>query len=65
MTTTVKHLTWTELEAGLDEIRRAPKDAGELMMIVRRPAVGVRDVIEEGALDPVDGLVGVAITSTS
>ena len=58
MTTAARHLTWDELEAGLDEIRRAPKDAGELMMIVRRPAVGVRDVLEEGELDPVEGLVG-------
>jgi hypothetical protein len=58
MTTTVKHLTWAELEAGLDAIRRSPKDAGELMMIVRRPAIGYRDVLDEAQLDPIEGLVG-------
>ena len=33
----IRHLSLEELEAGLDEIRRAPVDAGELRMIVRRP----------------------------
>ena len=33
----VRHLTAAELEAGLDEIRRSPKDEGVLMTIVRRP----------------------------
>jgi MOSC domain-containing protein YiiM len=47
-----------ELEAGLDEIRRAPKDEGVLEMIVRRPRKGEREVLEEGALDLRDGLVG-------
>ncbi len=32
-----EHLTMEELEAGLDNIRRSPKDNGELEMIVRRP----------------------------
>jgi hypothetical protein len=35
----VKHLTMSELEAGLDEIRRAPKEAGVLELIVRRPRI--------------------------
>jgi hypothetical protein len=47
-----------ELEAGLDEIRRAPKDEGVLELIVRRPRKGEREVLEEGALDLRDGLVG-------
>ena len=37
----MKHLTMNELEAGLDEIRRSPKDGGVLEMIVRRPAVQI------------------------
>jgi hypothetical protein len=54
----VRHLDQTELEAGLDEIRRAPKDNGVLAMIVRRPAINEREVVEEGALDLELGLVG-------
>ena len=58
MTTTIRHLTTEELEAGLDHIRRSPRDAGELKMIVRRPEVGVREELDAGELDVVDGLVG-------
>lgn len=53
-----KHLTILELEAGLDEIRQAPKDRGVLRLIVRRPQVNAREVLEEGHLDPIHGLVG-------
>jgi len=34
-------------------IRQSPKDHGVLELIVRRPRVGARDVLEEGELDPV------------
>ncbi len=54
----IKHLTMAELEAGLDEIRRSPKDEGLLEMIVRRPQTGEREVLEQGKLDLVEGLVG-------
>jgi MOSC domain-containing protein YiiM len=54
----VKHPTLGELEAGLAEIRQAPRDRGVLRLIVRRPTVGAREVIEEGRLDIVEGLVG-------
>ena len=54
----LKHLTAAELEAGLDEIRMAPKDEGVLELIVRRPAVDHREVLTEGELDLVEGLVG-------
>jgi hypothetical protein len=53
-----KHLTMAELEAGLDAIRRSPKDEGVIAMIVRRPKVDAREVLEEGELDLVEGLVG-------
>lgn len=56
--TTVTHLSKTELEAGLDHIRRSPKNKGVLEMIVRRPAVDQREVLEEGELDLARGLVG-------
>lgn len=54
----VKHLTMEELEAGLDEIRQSPKDEGVLELIVRRPLLDEREVLEEGELHPADGLVG-------
>ena len=53
-----KHLTMAELEAGLDTIRQSPKDEGLIAMIVRRPKVDSREVLEEGELDLVEGLVG-------
>src|SRR3981081_1237521 len=54
----VKHLTMQELEAGLDEIRRAPRTNGVLALIVRRPQEGLREVPTVAELDVVDGLVG-------
>jgi hypothetical protein len=53
-----KHLTTAELEAGLDTVRQSPKDEGVIALIVRRPQVDAREVLEEGELDPVEGLVG-------
>ncbi len=58
MTIAIKHLTTTELEAGLDEIRLAPKDSGLLQLIVRRPSVDERERVESGQLDTAEGLVG-------
>jgi hypothetical protein len=57
-TAEAKHLTAAQLEAGLDEIRRSPADEGRLEMIVCRPGVEKRRVLEEGRLDVEDGLVG-------
>jgi hypothetical protein len=51
-------LTRDELEAGLDEVRRAPADAGTLELIVRRPAIDERQVLDVGELTTADGLVG-------
>ena len=47
-----------ELEAGLDEIRQAPKDEGVLRLIVRRPQIEEREVLEEAELHLEDGLIG-------
>ena len=55
---TVRQLTLEELNAGLAGILRAPKDGGPLRMIVRRPGVGQREVLQEGRLDCEVGLVG-------
>jgi hypothetical protein len=50
--------TMAELETELDAIRRSPRDAGVLKLIVRRPQSGERQVLEVGELDQVEGLVG-------
>ncbi len=54
----MEHLSAEQLEGGLDEIRRSPTDRGRVELIVRRPAVGEREVLAEGQLDTVVGLVG-------
>jgi len=54
----IKHLTSAELQEGLAYLKAAPADEGRLEMIVRRPAVDQREAMHEGALDPVEGLVG-------
>jgi hypothetical protein len=54
----MRHLTIEELQAGLTEIRQSPADAGVLGMIVRRPGIGLRQILPEGQLDLLDGLVG-------
>lgn len=47
-----------ELEAGLAWVREAPVDDGRLELIVRRPAVDQREILDEGTLDCVEGLAG-------
>jgi len=51
-------LTNEEIEAGLDEITRSPKHEGVLQLIVRRPVIGAREILEEAELDTAVGLVG-------
>ena len=52
------HLPLDELERRLRELPPSPRDAGTLELIVRRPAVGEREVLSEGELDTTVGLVG-------
>ena len=52
------HLTMEELEAGLEAIRQSPKDEGVLELIVRRPDIGKREILDEGELHLDHGLVG-------
>ncbi len=54
----IKHLSLAELEAGLEMIRQAPRDEGQLELIVRRPETEVREALQEGLLDLSEGLVG-------
>jgi hypothetical protein len=50
--------TTAALEASLDHLRAAPADTGTLEMVVRRPDIGVREILDEGVLDDAEGLVG-------
>lgn len=54
----MEHLTKEELAAGLDEVRKSPKDKGILNLIVRRPETEQREILNKGSLDPAHGLVG-------
>jgi hypothetical protein len=58
METTVKHLTTAELEAALDHLRETPKDEGVVHLIVRRPEVDQREVLDEAELDTELGMIG-------
>jgi hypothetical protein len=55
---TVVHATTDELLAGLEHVRSSPADQGTLELIVRRPAEGLREVLDQGELDLEVGLVG-------
>ena len=55
---TVTHLTMSEMEENLDEIRNSPRNEGRLSLIVRRPRSGEREVIEEAELSVDEGLAG-------
>ena len=46
------------LMAGVDEVRHSPSDDGPIELIVRRPAVGEREVVDEATLDTGVGVVG-------
>lgn len=50
--------TADELTDHLPHLRAAPAEAGRLELVVRRPAVGEREVLEEGTLSEDGGLHG-------
>ena len=54
----VSDVTTGDLAEHLDHLRAAPADVGTLDLVVRRPRHGEREVLAEGVLDVVDGLVG-------
>ncbi len=51
-------LTSDSLEAGLRHVQDSPKHVGTLELIVRRPEVDEREVVERAALSVDHGLVG-------
>ena len=54
----VEHLSRERLGAGLGRIREAPQDGGRIVLIVRRPAVGQRELPAEVMLHQDSGLDG-------
>lgn len=54
----MEHLSRQRLESGLGKIRESPADRGRVILVVRRPAVGVRELADEAMLDTVTGLAG-------
>jgi hypothetical protein len=52
------HRTTQELLAYADHLRGAPAEVGTLDLVVRRPAVDQREILDECVLDPDRGLVG-------
>lgn len=52
------HLSLSEIEAGIDRVLASPKDIGLLELIVRRPKVNGREVVEKAVLDVENGLIG-------
>jgi MOSC domain-containing protein YiiM len=55
---TMQQLSRAQLEAGLGHVLDSPRAGGTLVLLVRRPAVGVRELAAEATLDPAAGLVG-------
>jgi hypothetical protein len=47
-----------ELQAGLEHILGSPKEGGSIDMIVRRPQVNEREILQDGELDTSMGLIG-------
>lgn len=54
----LKQITISELELGLKEIKSSPKDNGVLEMIVRRPEIERREIINSGEINLINGLEG-------
>ncbi len=52
------HRTTAELEAAVDDVRASPTDRGELALVVRRPAEGEREVLDEARLTFAQGVEG-------
>jgi hypothetical protein len=54
----MEHLSYQSLDAGLEKIRDSPRDSGQVILVVRRPEAGMRELLEEVLLDPEAGLAG-------
>ena len=52
------HVDLDTLQLAVDGIRQSPNDGGRVELIARRPRPRQREVLREGRLDPVVGLLG-------
>jgi hypothetical protein len=52
------HLELATLQAGIAHVRLSPSHTGRVELVVIRPGPGEREVLDEGELDTVLGLVG-------
>jgi hypothetical protein len=57
-TPALPYRTTAELDTRLEHLRTAPADAGTVRLVVRRPDLGVREILEVGELTEADGLLG-------
>lgn len=57
-TRAVTHRTTADLEAALPIFRSAPSDHGTLEVVLRRPAVDQREILDEATLTFADGVAG-------
>jgi hypothetical protein len=55
---TIRHPSYAEIEAQLPTIRAAPRDAGPVELIVRRPVTSERELLASAQLSVAEGLVG-------
>src|SRR5258708_4532079 len=54
----MEHLSFPALEAGLEHVRRSPRDEGIVQLIACRPDNSRRQVLEEVVLDCARGVIG-------
>ncbi len=54
----IKQLSLAELEAGMTNVLQSPPDGGAVQMIVARPAITERVLLQAGEFTLTDGLVG-------
>ena len=54
----VKHLNMNELEAGINYILQTLDDKGPVCMIVSRPEIEIRKILNSASLDTIEGLIG-------
>jgi hypothetical protein len=52
------HPSTEELTDQLDHLRAAPAQTGTVELVTRRPTDGEREILDEGVLDEVDGMIG-------
>lgn len=55
---TTSHRSLDQLRTSVPHITGAPKDHGAVRLVVRRPAVGAREVLDVGEFLPAEGLDG-------